>query len=131
MLYAARFILGLAAGAATVVVPIYIEEISEVSTRGELCSYVDLSITIGILQVYAFGAFVPYFWLCVSSLAVPLIFALLFYFMPESPIYLLSRGKKSEAEKSLRWLRNVGNLNCPDIHVELSEMDGNVNNHSR
>jgi hypothetical protein len=27
------------------------------------------------------------------------------FFMPESPYFLITRGKDSEAEKSLKWLR--------------------------
>ncbi len=31
--------------------------------------------------------------------------AVMMYFMPESPFYLVSQGKVSEAEKSLQFLR--------------------------
>ncbi|KAJ9581439.1 hypothetical protein L9F63_023371, partial [Diploptera punctata] len=127
MLYSARFILGLATGASTVVVPLYTEEISETSIRGELGSYLDVAITIGILYVYAFGAFVPYIWLCIASIVVPLVLAVTFFWMPETPMYILSKGRKLEAEKSLRWLRNISTLHNSDIEVELIEMEKNSN----
>ena len=39
-------------------------------------------------------------------------------FIPESPVYLLSRGKSDEAEKSLKWLRGGGDV---DVGDELKE----------
>ncbi|KAJ9583693.1 hypothetical protein L9F63_021965, partial [Diploptera punctata] len=128
MLYSGRFILGLATGASTVVVPLYAEEISETSIRGELGSYTDLSITVGILYVYAFGTFVPYTWLCISCLVLPLVFAVTFFWMPESPMYLLSKGRKFEAEKSLRWLRNISTLDtASDTKTEFDKMEESSN----
>ncbi|KAJ9579237.1 hypothetical protein L9F63_024653 [Diploptera punctata] len=94
MLYTARFILGLATGASSVVAPLYTEEISETIIRGELGSYLDFAIAVDILYVYAFGAFVSYIWLCISCLVLPLFFAVTFFWMPESPMYLLSKRQK-------------------------------------
>ena len=39
-------------------------------------------------------------------------------FIPESPVYLLSRGKSDEAERSLKWLRGGGDV---DVGDELKE----------
>jgi hypothetical protein len=49
---------------------------------------------------------------------VPIIFATCFIWMPESPQYLLKRGKEHEAQKSLQFFRGK---NC-DIKNELDEM---------
>jgi hypothetical protein len=49
---------------------------------------------------------------------VPIIFAACFIWMPESPQYLLKRGKEHEAKKSLQFFRGK---NC-DIKNELDEM---------
>ncbi|KAJ9581440.1 hypothetical protein L9F63_023372, partial [Diploptera punctata] len=127
MLYTARFILGFATGASSVVAPLYTEEISETSIRGELGSYLDFAIVVAILYVYAFGAFVSYIWLCISCLVLTLFFAVTFFWMPESPMYLLSKGRKVDAEKSLRWLRNISTMDTPPgIRTELIEMENSL-----
>ncbi|PSN47388.1 hypothetical protein C0J52_11156 [Blattella germanica] len=127
LLYTARFIMGFATGAAMVAVSLYNEEIAETNLRGELGSYLDLALAIGILYIYAIGAFVPYIWLCIAGAIVPVLFAITFFWMPESPVFLLSKGRTIEAEKSLRWFRNVGKLDSPDIYMELREMESSIN----
>jgi len=38
-------------------------------------------------------------------IAFPVMLAVAMFFMPESPVYLVSKGRNKEAEKSLQWLR--------------------------
>ena len=105
-------------GAGSVVTPIYCEEISEVSIRGALGVFYDLQVGSGILLVYVIGAYVPYMWLCITCAVFPIIFFLTFLWMPESPIFLVSKGKIIQAEISLRWLRGVKY----DIRPELDRI---------
>jgi hypothetical protein len=42
--------------------------------------------------------------------------------MPESPIYLLSKGQIDKAEKSLRWLRGANSQHSAEIQDELKQM---------
>lgn len=53
---------------------------------------------------------------------VPIVFAACFIWMPETPQYLLKRGKEDEAEKSLQYFRGK---DC-DIKNELDEMKDDV-----
>ena len=39
-------------------------------------------------------------------------------FMPESPVYLLKRGREEEAVRSLQWLRGAGY----DVTEEVQEV---------
>lgn len=118
MLMIGRFLLGVAGGAFCVAAPTYTGEIAQSSIRGTLGSYFQLMMVIGILFVYIIGSYVSVFVLNLVSAVIPLIFGAIFVFMPESPTYLISKGKKEEAAKSLRWLRG----NRYDISQELAEL---------
>jgi uncharacterized membrane protein len=54
---------------------------------------------------YVVGTFVGWQWLALISGFVPLVFLIAMIFVPESPRYLLMKGKNEEASKSLCWLR--------------------------
>ncbi|KAG5311729.1 TRET1 protein, partial [Acromyrmex insinuator] len=94
LIYLARFIIGAAVGAACVVVPTYISEIAETSTRGSLGAMFQLFITVGILLAFIF----------VCAL-IEVGFLGSFLFMPESPIWLVNQGRKPEATIAMSVLR--------------------------
>ncbi|XP_063236722.1 facilitated trehalose transporter Tret1-like [Bacillus rossius redtenbacheri] len=100
-----QVVAGVALGVTCTITPMYIEEIAEDGIRGTLEVYMDVLLTAGGLLVYVAGAFLDYFWLAVAATGVPLVFLLSFYFMPESPVYLLCKGERDRAEKALHWLR--------------------------
>lgn len=85
--------------------PMYVGEISTDDTRGALGSFMQLFIVSGILYVYCIGPFVTFEALQWACLAVPIVFAICFYFMPDSPYYHMGKGNHEEAEKSLMYLR--------------------------
>lgn len=118
MLMVGRFLLGVAGGAFCVAAPTYTGEIAQSSIRGTLGSYFQLMMVTGILFVYIIGSYVTVFVLNVVSAIIPLIFGAIFVFMPESPTYLIAKGRKEEAAKSLRWLRG----SRYDISQELAEL---------
>lgn len=108
---AARLVGGLAIGVASVLAPLYIAEIAPRSIRGRLVSLNQMAIVSGILLAYfvnwllSFGG--PSSWrLMFASAAVPSVaffFALLF--VPESPRFLVEKGREAEA---LAVLTRVG-----------------------
>lgn len=73
---------------------------------------------VGILITYIVGSNATVFTLNLISGAIPLIFGAIFVFMPETPLYLITKGKKEEAAKSLRWLRG----SQYDYTAELAEL---------
>lgn len=89
MMYAARFILGISGGAFCVTAPMYTGEIAQKDIRGTLGSFFQLMITIGILFVYGIGAGLNVFWMSVVCGIIPIVFGVIFFFMPESPTYLV------------------------------------------
>lgn len=51
------------------------------------------------------GPYVTYTHLAIVSGCVPVMFAVSFVFFPESPYYLLARGRREKATRALQWLR--------------------------
>ncbi len=100
-----RVLSGLAVGATSVVGPMYISEISPAHNRGRLVSMNQFAITIGIVLAYIFD----YLLIGLGDdswrymLAVPALFSTLYLILilisfPESPRWLVSKDRKSEAE---------------------------------
>lgn len=118
MLILGRFLLGISGGAFCVAAPTYTAEIAQSSIRGTLGSYFQLMMVIGILFVYLVGAYASVFALSIICGVIPLIFGAIFVFMPETPLYLVSKGHKEDAAKSLRWLRGSEY----DYSEELAEL---------
>lgn len=117
-----RVIVGFSAGLFSGTAPSYVVEISIISIRGLLGACFQLCVTIGILLVYLFGAFLP--WTTLAGIAtIPTLFmAILMIFMPETPSWLVSKNKKSEAEQSLKALRGEDN----DNEQELTQLQDQI-----
>lgn len=73
----------------------------------------------GILTEYCVGPYVSYLTLGLVSGAVAVVFAVLFSFMPESPYWLLQRGRREDARRALHWLRRTDEQS---VAAELGEM---------
>ncbi|XP_015120401.1 facilitated trehalose transporter Tret1 [Diachasma alloeum] len=112
MFEAGRYILGISGGAFCVTAPMYTAEIAESSIRGSLGSYFQLMLCIGILLTYVLGSVVSMFTLSLIAAIVPLVFFVVFFFMPETPTYYLKKGDVDAARESYRWLRG------PDYNIE-------------
>lgn len=122
MLVAARLVLGIAIGLAAVGAPLYISETAPIRKRGAMVSTYQLAITIGILVSYLTGLVITGdgMWRRMFDLgAVPgLLFLIGLAFLPESPRWLLLKGRADQARASLRRLRGAR----WDVDGELQEM---------
>jgi len=110
-----RFLGGIAVGASSVVGPMYISEISPAKSRGRLAGMFQLNIVGGILVAYLTNYLLSSFgegdsWrYMLGIMAVPaLIFALLLTIIPESPRWLVLKGRDSEAANVFHKLGQVG-----------------------
>lgn len=104
----ARLSLGVAIGAASFAVPLYIAEIAPANVRGAFVSLFQLMITIGILVSYLTGV-------SIADTADPGCWRYMFYvgiipavlltagavILPETPSYLVMTGRREEARKVL------------------------------
>ncbi|XP_050499245.1 facilitated trehalose transporter Tret1-2 homolog isoform X2 [Diabrotica virgifera virgifera] len=118
VIYVGRFLTGLAGGSFCVAAPIYTAEIAQASIRGALGSYFQLLLTVGILIVYVGGAWMHPKDLAILSAVIPIVFAVVFFFQPETPIYLMKKNRPEEAKKALQRLRG----NAYDCDAELKEI---------
>ncbi|XP_028852267.1 solute carrier family 2, facilitated glucose transporter member 8 [Denticeps clupeoides] len=112
MLYFGRILTGVASGVTSLVVPVYISEMAHERVRGTVGSCVQLMVVIGIMGAYMAGLVMDWRWLAIASSVPPTLMLVFMCFMPETPRFLLSQGKRREAVDALRFLRG------PDAPVE-------------
>ncbi|XP_053617850.1 solute carrier family 2, facilitated glucose transporter member 6-like isoform X2 [Plodia interpunctella] len=101
----ARAMVGVTMSGVYVICPLYTKEISEDRIRGFLGTLLIFFQTSGNLFLYIIGDLLSYntvLWIC---FAMPAVHILVILLMPESPSYLLKKGKNDEALKVMAWLR--------------------------
>lgn len=124
-----RIIGGIGVGLASMISPMYIAEIAPAASRGKLVSFNQFAIIFGMLVIY----FVNYYisrqgdaewlrtegwrWMFFSGVVPAALFFLLLLFVPETPRYLVMKGRDDEA---LAVLRKISGGNAaPSILAEI------------
>lgn len=123
MIYAGRIFWGLAVGMLFTISPMYCAEIATDEVRGALGSFLQVFITLGFLLVYSVGPYTSYYVVSYIGLAVIAVFAILFYFMPESPIYYLLKDDMDSAGECLATIRGKSRAG---VQSELDQMIADV-----
>ncbi|KAJ6413918.1 hypothetical protein OIU84_006674 [Salix udensis] len=102
-----RFLVGVAIGILTYVVPVYISEITPKNLRGRFTSANQLLVCCGFAVTYFVGSIVS--WRALSLIAtIPSILQIVcLFFVPESPRWLAKLGRQKEFEASLQRLRGI------------------------
>src|SRR5262252_6123675 len=104
---AARLMGGIAIGIASTLSPLYIAEISPAQKRGLLVSLNQLAIVSGILLSYSVNYVLTgagpanWRWMFASAALPSIAFLLTLLFIPESPRWLVQKGREQEAEHVL------------------------------
>ena len=122
----ARLFLGIAIGVSSFAVPLYIAEISPAKVRGMLVSMFQLMVTIGVLVSYLSDLYFadegdmscwrPMFYVGVIPACILLVGMI---FMPETPRWLMSKGRHSE---SIRILKRIeGEEQAKDSFQQMQE----------
>lgn len=110
ILYAARFVAGIAEAAMFTSVPIYIGEVVEPRVRSSWGHTTTVVIFMGQFVINVIGTFTDIRTTALICAIFPAIHMVLFSFAAESPYYLCKVGKDDKAEKALqrlRWRKNV------------------------
>ncbi|KAF2894808.1 hypothetical protein ILUMI_11365 [Ignelater luminosus] len=102
-----RFIAGIGLALVVTGATTYIGEVADKDIRGRLGTALNILKLVGTLYVLCVGPFVSYEALALSCSVLPITFAIIFYFMPESPYYLIKVGRKDAAKENL--IRLLGN----------------------
>lgn len=122
----ARFIGGIAVGATSVASPTYISEIAPASHRGKLIVTFQLAIVTGILVAF----FTDYMllntgknnwrYMFLSEALPSLLFLILLFNVRKSPRWLMMKGHREEAEKTLMEVNPAENLEGILSNIEES-----------
>lgn len=125
-----RMLGGVAVGASSVVGPMYIAELAPAHLRGRLVGSFQLNVVLGILLAYVsnfllvdFGA-ESWRWMLGVQAIPSVIFLVLLLFVPESPRWLLLRGKEAVAQAIFA---QSGEL---DVAKVMAEVQGSAENAS-
>ncbi|WP_166670651.1 sugar porter family MFS transporter [Olivibacter sp. XZL3] len=129
----ARCLSGVGVGVASIVVPLYIAEVSPASSRGRMVTCYQLAVTIGILIAYLSNAAVlQYDWQWIDGSywrmmfligAIPaLLFWLGLYRIPESPRWLMQKGNEGRAAEVIRRLRLTEVISASSVTQETGKV---------
>ncbi|MEJ2901375.1 sugar porter family MFS transporter [Pedobacter panaciterrae] len=126
-LIASRLLGGIGVGIASIVVPLYLSEISPAAIRGRLVTFYQLAITVGILMAYITNSvllnysehhtatsglidlvYIKEIWRGMFSIGGVLatLFLVGLFFVPESPRWLIKKGRNLEGLAILKSINN-------------------------
>jgi len=130
-----RIIGGIGVGAASMLSPMYIAEIAPARLRGRLVSLNQLAIVIGILLAFFLNYFIQSFgserfvgaqawnvvrgwrWMFGNETVVAALFFLMLLLVPDSPRFLMARGKEDDARAVL------GRIGAPaEVDAQVREI---------
>lgn len=101
-----RIVAGIGVGAASMLSPLYIAEVSPPAVRGKMVSINQLAIVIGILLAYLSNYFLAgwennWRWMFASGALPSVLFFFCVFLVPESPRWLLAHGMDERARNVL------------------------------
>src|SRR5260221_1698484 len=116
-----RIIAGIGVGAASMLSPLYIAEVSPAAFRGRMVSINQLPVVTGILLAYFSNYVLADFennwrWMFSSGAVPAVLFFIFVFFVPESPRWLLSKG---QVEKAKAILAKISSSN---VDLEVKEI---------
>ncbi|TAM82749.1 MAG: sugar porter family MFS transporter [Acidobacteria bacterium] len=118
---AARFVVGIAVGIASMLTPLYIAELAPPKIRGALVTLNQLAIVTGIVVAYyvdyLFSASSNWRAMFISALVPSVILLIALIFLPESPRWLVIRRREDEAFRILNRVES-----SQDVHRHLQEL---------
>ncbi|KAI1847736.1 hypothetical protein JX266_006231 [Neoarthrinium moseri] len=124
---AGRMINSISMGIEANVVPTFMAELSPPAIRGSLVNFYQWWQVVGVLlstaTVYGCSKAYTDQWafrvVMLAQCFIPLILLFFVYFLPESPRWLLSKRRRNDALKSLRFIRHGSGATESNLNAEL------------
>jgi MFS transporter, SP family, xylose:H+ symportor len=125
-----RFVGGIAVGGASVVSPMYIAEISPAYYRGRFVAMTQLNVVLGSLLAYLSNYIISSLhlgetecrWMFGVMTAPSVAFFLMLFLTPQSPRWLLAKGRTDEARQVLQICGTDGG----SVEEEISEIQASL-----
>ncbi|KAM3958160.1 facilitated trehalose transporter Tret1-like [Aphomia sociella] len=105
VILAALFIYGIS-GSVFLVIPVFVTEFCQESIRGTMASCPVIFYGIGMLVSNLLGGCLEYNTLTYVILSMSVFGVLMFFFLKESPVYLMSKGRREQIERQVSGLKN-------------------------
>lgn len=118
--YTGLALAGVSGGLLEAPVLTYVAEICEPSFRGMLAATGSTCVIFGILLQFIMGTFLNWRQIAMVDAFVPMMSFIALFFVPESPHWLIKKGKYEQAKESLAWLR--GWTTKHEIDAEYTEL---------
>ena len=118
-------IAGFAVGAASMLSPLYISEVSPAKHRGRMVSLNQLAVFTGQASAFISNNFLMSFdgvnnwrWMIGVMVLPSVVFLLFMFFVPESPRWLVTNGETEKARNAIARLSGIDcggrGTSCPD-----------------
>ncbi|XP_065212664.1 facilitated trehalose transporter Tret1-like isoform X2 [Planococcus citri] len=121
LLYVSSCSLGLAMGLSEAPILTYVGESTEPRLRSVLSSLSNFCSMIGLFLTYLLAAIISWRQLAMLYMCLPaVVFLTTILVIPESPVWLLSKNRTTQAIKSLCWLR--GFTSSSSVRDEINQM---------
>lgn len=106
MLYVGMFLNGFVTGMSNSCT-VYVAEISSPKNRGFMLSFILIFFGVGIVTCNLLSYYFGWRLSAFSSCLMVVVFFVASVFLPESPTWLINKGRKEKAISILRWLRDT------------------------
>ncbi|CAH1180254.1 unnamed protein product [Phaedon cochleariae] len=128
--FIAKVFSGMSHGIMFAAIPTYTGEISEPKVRGTWGNAMTVFFYAGQLFVTVIGSYYSVPTSCYIFMPISVVFGIVFCFMPESPVFLLMKGRHEEAKNSLRRLRGREDISA-DFEALKADVDRQMSERGR
>ena len=118
-----RFLIGLGVGVQLSVVTVYILEIATMDMKGVLGCFVQGMATVGIIYMFSLSFVCDWKTLAAASAVFSVPFTICMWLVPESPRWLLKRGRQFSAMRSFEWLRGKTDVDAIEREMDATKQD--------